>query len=151
MREQGASSIPPTPYEKPFPALSISLLPSVIFFLQRLVLVLLKSRPSLAFSLSYLFPKLLHESSQAFFYCFYLQFTLDQTWRRIWQPTPVFLPGKSHGQRSLTGYSPWGRKEFDTTERLTLSLWTRHISLKTVSSPENEYQQGIPRVGSVCT
>ena len=33
-------------------------------------------------------------------------------WRRIWQPTPVFLPGKSHGQRSLAGYSPWGHKEF---------------------------------------
>ena len=31
-------------------------------------------------------------------------------WRRAWQPTPVFLPGKSHGQRSLTGHSPWGRK-----------------------------------------
>ena len=35
-------------------------------------------------------------------------------------PTPVFLPGKSHGQRSLAGYSPWGRKGSDTTERLTL-------------------------------
>ena len=39
-------------------------------------------------------------------------------WRRKWQPTPVFLPGKSHGQRSLTGYSPWGRKELDMTEQL---------------------------------
>ena len=29
-------------------------------------------------------------------------------WRRAWQPTPVFLPGEPHGQRSLTGYSPWG-------------------------------------------
>ena len=37
-------------------------------------------------------------------------------WRRAWQPSPVFLPGKSHGQRCLTGYSPWGRKELDTTE-----------------------------------
>ena len=41
-------------------------------------------------------------------------------WRRKWQPTPVFLPGKSQGQRSLVGYSPWGRKELDTTERLPL-------------------------------
>ena len=40
-------------------------------------------------------------------------------WRRAWQPTPVFLPGESHGQRSLAGYSPWGRKESDTTERLS--------------------------------
>ena len=37
--------------------------------------------------------------------------------RRKWQPTPVFLPGKSHGQRSLVGDSPWGRKESDTTEQ----------------------------------
>ena len=40
------------------------------------------------------------------------------SWRRKWQPTPVFLPGKSHGQRNLVGYSPWGCKELDTTERL---------------------------------
>ena len=39
-------------------------------------------------------------------------------WRRKWQSTPGLLPGKSHGQRSLVGYSPWGRKELDTTERL---------------------------------
>ena len=39
-------------------------------------------------------------------------------WRKKWQPTPVFLPGKSHGRRSLIGYCPWGRKESDTTERL---------------------------------
>ena len=37
-------------------------------------------------------------------------------WKRTWQPTPVFLPGESHGWRSLTGYSPWGYKESDTTE-----------------------------------
>ena len=37
-------------------------------------------------------------------------------WRRAQQPTAVFLPGESHGQRSLAGYSPWGSKESDTTE-----------------------------------
>ena len=37
-------------------------------------------------------------------------------WRRAWQPTPVFLPGESHGQRSLVGYSPRGHKELDMTE-----------------------------------
>ena len=37
-------------------------------------------------------------------------------WRRKWQPTPVFLPGESHGQRSLVGCSPWGCTESDTTE-----------------------------------
>ena len=40
-------------------------------------------------------------------------------WRRARQPTSVFLPGESHGQRSLAGYSPWGRKESDTTELVT--------------------------------
>ena len=39
-------------------------------------------------------------------------------WRRQWHPTPVLLPGKSHGRRSLVGYSPWGRWESDSTERL---------------------------------
>ena len=37
-------------------------------------------------------------------------------WRRAWQPSSVFLPGESHGQRSLVGYSPQGCKELDTTE-----------------------------------
>ena len=37
-------------------------------------------------------------------------------WRRKWQPTPVFLPGESHGRKSLVGYSPWGCKESDVTE-----------------------------------
>ena len=43
-------------------------------------------------------------------------------WRRTWQPTPVFLPGKSHRQRSLVGYSPW---ESDMTEQahVTLPYW----------------------------
>ena len=36
-------------------------------------------------------------------------------WRRAWQATPVFLPGESHGQRNLAGYSPWGHKESDST------------------------------------
>ena len=37
-------------------------------------------------------------------------------WSKAWQPTPVFLTGQSHGQRSLVGYSLWGHKESDTTE-----------------------------------
>ena len=37
-------------------------------------------------------------------------------WRRKWHPTPVFLPGESHGQRSLAGYSPWGHEESDMIE-----------------------------------
>ena len=46
-------------------------------------------------------------------------------WRRKRQPTPVFLPGKSHGRRSLVGYSPWCRKELDTTERLHFHFHTK--------------------------
>ena len=44
-------------------------------------------------------------------------------WRREWQLIPVFLPAESHGHRSLEGYSPWGRKELDMAEQLTLSLF----------------------------
>ena len=44
------------------------------------------------------------------------------TWRREWQPTPVFWPRESHGQRGLADYSLWGHKETDTTELLTFSL-----------------------------
>ena len=43
-------------------------------------------------------------------------------WRGAWQPTPVFLPGESHGQRSLVGYSPWGRKELDMTGAIITHL-----------------------------
>ena len=45
------------------------------------------------------------------------------------QPTPVLLPGKFHGLRSLVGYSPWGRKELDTTERLHLTFWLRCLTV----------------------
>ena len=53
-------------------------------------------------------------------------------WRRGWLPTPVFLPGEFHGQRSLVGYSPWGHKESDTTELLTLSLWWCELRVHTL-------------------
>ena len=44
------------------------------------------------------------------------------------KPTPVSLPGKSHGHRSLVGYSPWGRKESGTTEQLTLTYGTAALA-----------------------
>ena len=47
-----------------------------------------------------------------------------------WHPTPVLLPGKFHGQRSLVGYRPWGRKEWDTTEQLTVFLATERRKSK---------------------
>ena len=48
---------------------------------------------------------------------FFLQAIIELP-EKAWHPTPVFLPGKSHGQRSLIGFNPWGREESDTTERL---------------------------------
>ena len=54
---------------------------------------------------------------------------LSQTWRRAWQPTPAFLPGEFHGQRSLAGYRPWGPKESDMTEQLSLGTITINRSL----------------------
>ena len=47
-------------------------------------------------------------------------------WSRAWQSTPVFLPGESHRQRSLAGYSPWGRKESDTTKQISTTE-RRHL------------------------
>ena len=44
--------------------------------------------------------------------------------RKKWQPPPVFLPGESHGWRSLVGYSPWGRKESDMTSRVSKVTYT---------------------------
>ena len=52
---------------------------------------------------------------------------MNQDWRRQWHPTPVLLPGKSHGQRNLVGCSQWGRWESDTTERLQF-----HFSLSCI-------------------
>ena len=50
--------------------------------------------------------------------CGYYPWVRKIPWRRSWQPTPVFLPEKLHGQRSLAGYNPWGRKEPDTAEHI---------------------------------
>ena len=49
-------------------------------------------------------------------------------WRRKWQPTPVFLPGESHGQRSLAGHGPWSRRELDMTE-VTEHNWSKSLCL----------------------
>ena len=54
----------------------------------------------------------------------------DKQWRRKWQPTPIVLSGEIHGQRSPAGYSPWGHKESDTTERLTQYMTNKHSRYK---------------------
>ena len=76
--------------------------------------------------------------------------------RRQWHPTPVLLPGKSHGRRSLVGCSPWGCQESDTTERLHF-----HFSLSCIGegngnplqcscleSPRDRGARGLPSTGS---
>ena len=75
-------------------------------------------------------------------------------WRRQWHPTPVLLPGKSHGWRSLVGYSPWGCEELDTTERLHLHFHALEKEMATHSSvlawriPGTEEPGGLPSMGS---
>ena len=86
----------------------------------------------------------------------HLAFCRAISWRRQWHPTPVFLPGKSHGWRSLVGCSPWGRKESDVTERLHF-----HFSLSCIGkgngnplqysfleNPRDGEPGGLPSMGS---
>ena len=72
-------------------------------------------------------------------------------WRRTWQPTLVFLPEKSHGQRSLVGYNPWGRKELDTTEHACIihhsqrntrifSCWTNSTPSVSIATTQPEME-----------
>ena len=74
-------------------------------------------------------------------------------WRRQWHPTPVLLSGKSHGQRTLVGCSPWAGQESDTAERLHLHFHALGKEMATHSSvlawriPEKEEPGGLPSVG----
>ena len=100
-----------------------------------------------------------------------MQKTLMDPWvgkiprRRKWQPTPVFLPGEFHGQRNLVGYSPWGRKEWDTHTHTILEcylciLWECRekgvrIYLKICSQftnhwPGNRWSSSLAELGSYC-
>ena len=56
---------------------------------------------------------------------------------RKWQPTPVSSPGESHGQRSLAGYSPWGLKESDMTERLSTACSKRGRPMMVLPAEHN--------------
>ena len=73
-------------------------------------------------------------------------------WRRKWQPTPVLLPGKSHGWRSLVGCSPRGHKESDTTERLHFHTLEKematHSSVLAWRIPGTGKPSGLPSMGS---
>ena len=61
-------------------------------------------------------------------------------WRRKWQPTPVFLPGESHGQRNLEGYSPWGRTESDNRSDLACTLSTDTMTVE--FKPDQQSSRG---------
>ena len=75
--------------------------------------------------------------------------------RRQWHPTPVLLPGKSHGRRSLLGCSPWGREESDTTERLPFTFhfhalekeMATHSSVLAWRIPGTGEPGGLPSMG----
>ena len=74
-------------------------------------------------------------------------------WSKKWQPTPLFLPKKSHGERKLAGYSPWGCKTLNTTERLSIytlkqdwaicssQLWTifSHLYVTALFGQQNQF------------
>ena len=55
-------------------------------------------------------------------------------WRKKWKPTPVFLLGKSHEQRSLEGYSLWGHKQLDTVEQLRMHAPIMNIEAKILNN-----------------
>ena len=78
--------------------------------------------------------------------------SLAWLWRRRWHPTPVLLPGKSHGWRSLVGCSPWGHEESDTTERLHFHALEKematHSSVLAWRIPGTREPGGLPSVGS---
>ena len=56
-------------------------------------------------------------------------------WRRAWKPTPVFLPGESHGQRNLANYGPQGCKESDMTKRLNMHAYVNPYHIAVSNSP----------------
>ena len=70
--------------------------------------------------------------------------TNSQLRRRQWHPTPVLLPGKSHGRRSLVGCSPWGHEESDTTERLQFHF---HALEKEMATHSSVLARRIPEMG----
>ena len=70
----------------------------------------------------------------------------ETPWRRQWQPTPVLLPGKSHGWRRLVGCSPWGREESDTTKRLHFHFFT-FMHWRRKWQPTPVFLPGNPRDG----
>ena len=88
------------------------------------------------------------------FYELWFGVTSKSSWRRQWHPTPVLLPGKSHGWRSLEGCSPWGRWGSDMTEQLHFHFSALEKEMATHSSvlawriPGTAEPGGLPPMGS---
>ena len=86
----------------------------------------------------------------------YLVASVVANWRRQWHPNPVLLPGKSHGQRSLVGCSPWGREESDTLRDFTFTFhfhalekeMATHSSVLAWRIPGTGEPAGLPSMGS---
>ena len=103
---------------------------------------------------TYIYRMQLWISAKCYFYIFNIVITAMHIRRRQWHPTPVLLPGKSHGWRSLVGYSPWGCKESDMTERLHFHFSLACIgegngNLLQCSCLENPREPGeLPSMGS---
>ena len=82
--------------------------------------------------------------------------TFGDNRKRQWHPTPVLLPRKSHGRRSLVGCSPWGREESDTTERLHFHFSCSCIEegngnplqYSCLENPRDGKPGGLPSMGS---
>ena len=70
-------------------------------------------------------------------------------WRRKWKPTPLFLPGEFHGQKSLEGYSPWGCKKSDTTEQLNHHYDQSHLLLLPWGSDSKESTRSAGDLGFI--
>ena len=93
---------------------------------RKIVVLRRTSRIIYSFMYNFSLQRLMFYNFEDLYYIFFLPIgfiyghILLTSWRRKWQPTPIFLPGEAHGQRTLVGYSPWGSKELDTTEQLTL-------------------------------
>ena len=100
--------------------------PPLTLFVVMLPKVHLTSHSRTSSSRWVIMPSRLSGSLRSFLYSSVYSFYLILIYMYIWQPSPVLLPGESHGGRSLVGYSPWGLKESDTTERLhstSLPFW----------------------------
>ena len=86
----------------------------------------------------------------------YLNSIIGIIWRRQWQPTPVLLPGKSHGRRSLVGYSPWGHEESTQLSDFTFAFhfhslekeMATHSSVLAWRIPGTGEPGGLPSIGS---